>query len=72
MLQEPAEFGPEWDPAAVMAAAGLAAGDAHPDLPPQVVTTGLQHLMAPLATEDALARVRLDDAALTALLEAAD
>jgi predicted PhzF superfamily epimerase YddE/YHI9 len=33
-----------------MAAAGLAATDAHPDLPPQVVCTGQAHLMAPVAT----------------------
>ena len=35
MLQELVQFGAEADTGQVFAAAGLSAGDAHPDLPPQ-------------------------------------
>jgi trans-2,3-dihydro-3-hydroxyanthranilate isomerase len=69
MLQEPPSFGTCPAPGDVMAAAGLAAADAHPQLPPQVVSTGLTHLLAPLADEAALRRVAPSRAALGALLE---
>jgi trans-2,3-dihydro-3-hydroxyanthranilate isomerase len=48
MLQEPPEFGPEVDAHHVAAAFGLVIGDAHRELPPQVVSTGLPTLIAPL------------------------
>src|SRR5439155_13887497 len=48
MLQEPPEFGPEVDARHVLAAVGLVPGDAHRDLPPQVVSTGLPTLIVPL------------------------
>jgi trans-2,3-dihydro-3-hydroxyanthranilate isomerase len=48
MLQEPAVFGPHVDPARVAEAAGLAVGDLDPDLTPQVVSTGMAHVMAPV------------------------
>jgi trans-2,3-dihydro-3-hydroxyanthranilate isomerase len=48
MLQEPAEFGPEIDAHHVLAAVGLVIGDAHRELPPQVVSTGLPTLIAPV------------------------
>jgi trans-2,3-dihydro-3-hydroxyanthranilate isomerase len=48
MLQEPAEFGPEIDAHHVLAALGLVIGDAHRELPPQVVSTGLPTLIAPV------------------------
>jgi trans-2,3-dihydro-3-hydroxyanthranilate isomerase len=48
MLQAPAEFGPEVDPHDVVAAVGLVLGDAHRELPPQVVSTGLPTLIAPV------------------------
>jgi len=67
VVQEPAEFGPELDPAAVMSAAGLQPGDAHPDLPPQIVSTGLTTLVAPLAGAAAVTRARRDRAATAAL-----
>jgi trans-2,3-dihydro-3-hydroxyanthranilate isomerase len=67
VLQEPAEFGPEPDPAAVMAAAGLEPGDAHPALPPQVVSTGLTTLIAPVKDSTAVTRARPDRAAIPAL-----
>jgi trans-2,3-dihydro-3-hydroxyanthranilate isomerase len=69
MLQEPPAFGAEPAPADVMAAAGLAAGDVHPQLPPQVVSTGVPHLLAPLNDAAALRRATPSRAALDALLE---
>ena len=67
VLQEPAAFGDELDPHPVMAAAGLAADDADPSLPPQMVTTGLPALIAPVASPDAIARIRPDRDAVAAL-----
>lgn len=72
MLQEPAEFGPELDPAEAMRAVGLEPFDAHPELPPQVVSTGIAHGIAPLASADALARCRPDYAALDELLRSVE
>ncbi|MEJ7798851.1 MAG: PhzF family phenazine biosynthesis protein [Solirubrobacteraceae bacterium] len=72
MLQESPRFGPEPPPGDVMSAAGLAARDAHPDLPPQVVSTGIAHLMAPLRDRAALERVAPDAHSLRALLEPLD
>jgi trans-2,3-dihydro-3-hydroxyanthranilate isomerase len=69
MLQEPATFGPEVDPAAVLRALGLDESDGVPDLPPQVVATGLAHLMIPVREAAALDRVAPDAAALRPLLE---
>jgi trans-2,3-dihydro-3-hydroxyanthranilate isomerase len=66
VLQEPADAGPELDRAAVMAAAGLTPEDAHPELPPQIVSTGLHTLVAPVAERAALARARPDGAAIGA------
>jgi trans-2,3-dihydro-3-hydroxyanthranilate isomerase len=70
MLQEPAVFGEEVDKAKAMAAAGLFPEDAHPDLMPQVVSTGVQHVMAPVVSAGVLGRATPDDAALGALLDA--
>ena len=58
MLQEPATFGDELDPAPVLAALGLAASDAHPDLGPQIVSTGLTQLIVPVREAAALDRAR--------------
>jgi len=69
MLQEPASFGAEVDPAQVLPALGLAAGDAHPDLAPQVVATGLAHVMVPVREAAALDRAAPDPAALRAVLD---
>jgi trans-2,3-dihydro-3-hydroxyanthranilate isomerase len=60
MLQNEAEFGAELDRDAVMTAVGLRAEDAHPELPPQVVSTGMPHVMAPVAAHAALARALPD------------
>ena len=67
MLQEPPEFGPELDPGEVLAAVGLGAEDAHPELPVQVVATGVPQVIAPLGA-DALARARPDYATIEPLL----
>lgn len=69
MLQEPAEFGPVADAGQTLAAAGLRAGDAHPDLPPQEISTGYRHLIAPVRDPDVLARCAPTYAGLEALLE---
>jgi trans-2,3-dihydro-3-hydroxyanthranilate isomerase len=51
-----------------MAAAGLAAADAHPQLAPQVVSTGEAHLLAPVRDAAALQGAAPSHAALQALL----
>jgi trans-2,3-dihydro-3-hydroxyanthranilate isomerase len=67
ILQEPAQFGAEIDPAAVLAAVGLGADDA--SLPPQVVSTGLNTLIAPVASVDAVSRARMDVPAIRELVD---
>jgi trans-2,3-dihydro-3-hydroxyanthranilate isomerase len=68
MLQEPAQFGPELGPQPFTAALGLLAGDAHAELPPQIVNTGINHVMLPLASPEAIARIEADPGAVDALL----
>jgi trans-2,3-dihydro-3-hydroxyanthranilate isomerase len=68
VLQEPAVFGAELDPAPVMAAVGLAAAAAHPHLPPQVVSTGLPTLVAPVARSTSVSRASPRFEAIVALL----
>jgi trans-2,3-dihydro-3-hydroxyanthranilate isomerase len=72
MLQEPAAFGPELDPAAVLAPAGLAPADADPELPAQVVSTGVPQVLAPVRDVAALARATPDWRAIQSLLDAHD
>lgn len=69
ILQEPAQFGAEVEPAAVLAAVGLGADDRHPSLAPQVVSTGLTTLIAPVASVEAVSRARSDPAAVRALVD---
>ena len=69
MLQESAVFGAEVDRAKAMAAARLFPEDAHPELPPQMVSTGVPHVIAPVGVQGALARAKPDEAALAALLD---
>ena len=69
MVQEPADFGDEADRARVLAAIGLGPEDGDSDLPPQRVSTGLDHLLAPVRDPEALSRARPDPARLAALLE---
>ena len=68
MLQEPPRFGARPSPADVLGAAGLPIGAADPQLEPQVVSTGLAHLLVPLK-HAALAGAAPDRRALKALLE---
>jgi trans-2,3-dihydro-3-hydroxyanthranilate isomerase len=67
MLQEPASFGPEVDARHVLAAVGLVPGDAHRDLPPQVVSTGLETLIAPVLAARCVADAQPDFELLDAL-----
>jgi trans-2,3-dihydro-3-hydroxyanthranilate isomerase len=55
MLQNPAELGAEVDRATAMAIAGLSPDRADPELPPQLLTTGLPQLIVPVASPGALA-----------------
>jgi trans-2,3-dihydro-3-hydroxyanthranilate isomerase len=71
MLQEPASFGDEVDAEAVLRALGLDAGDAVPDLPPQVVGTGLAQIVVPVGEAAALDRVAPDAPSLRPLLAGA-
>ena len=67
VLQEHQETGPELDPAAVMATVGLDPRDAHPQLPPQRVSTGLPALIAPVREAAAVSRARPDVPKIAAL-----
>ena len=68
MLQEPATFGAEIDPADILPALRLSAADAHPELPPQIVGTGLAHLMVPVGEAATLDRAAPDPSALRTVL----
>jgi trans-2,3-dihydro-3-hydroxyanthranilate isomerase len=70
MLQEPATRGPEIPRPTVLHAIGLTPEHADPQLPPQIVSTGLPQLLVPLRDRDALARARPDYAAIAPLLAA--
>ena len=70
MLQEPASFGAEIDASRALAPAGLSAADADPELPPQVVSTRIAHVIGPVRSVEVLARAGLGDpAGLATLLE---
>ena len=69
MLQEPAWFGPEVSVADALGTAGLPPCAAHPELPPQAVSTGVAHLMVCVRDHGALAAAAPTAAALRALLE---
>ncbi len=68
VLQEPAEFRAELPPQAVMAAAGLEPAAADPDRPPEIVSTGLPALVAPVIDAAAVSRAVPDFEALDGLL----
>jgi trans-2,3-dihydro-3-hydroxyanthranilate isomerase len=70
MLQEPAVFGDELDPAEALAPLGLQAADAHPDLAPQVVSTGVRQLLVPVRDAGVLERLAPEREPVRALLEA--
>ncbi len=70
MRQLPPSFGPELhDAAAVADAVGLSPGDLHPELPPQVVSTGGAQLLVPVADAGAVVRAASDRRGLAALVE---
>jgi trans-2,3-dihydro-3-hydroxyanthranilate isomerase len=69
MLQNPAEHRDEIDRSTAMAIAGLPEERADPELAPQVVTTGLPQLIAPVSSAEAVAEARPDQAKLEAELE---
>jgi trans-2,3-dihydro-3-hydroxyanthranilate isomerase len=56
MLQEPVVFGPELDRADVLGLLGLGATDAHPELVPQIVATGVPQVVVPVGDAAALDR----------------
>ena len=68
MLQAETRFGVELEVDETMGSAGLSGADAHPELPPQIVSTGVAHAIAPLAEAGSLARVSPDYEAIDALL----
>jgi trans-2,3-dihydro-3-hydroxyanthranilate isomerase len=68
MLQEPAEFGPELDPADVLGAVGLSEDDAHPELPCQAASTGAFHVLAPVREDSLLAGLWPDYDRISSLL----
>jgi trans-2,3-dihydro-3-hydroxyanthranilate isomerase len=69
MLQEPAVFGPEVDARHVLAAVGLMPGNGSRELPPQVVSTGLDTLVAPVNNPGCLSEVQPDLDLISALAE---
>jgi trans-2,3-dihydro-3-hydroxyanthranilate isomerase len=69
MVQNEAEFGTTLDAEAAMHAVGLNSADAHQDLAPQVVSTGLPTAIVPVSDAEALARARPDFDSIDAALE---
>jgi trans-2,3-dihydro-3-hydroxyanthranilate isomerase len=72
VLQEPAKFGAEVEPAHVMAALGLLPGDADRARPPQFGTTGLDTLIVPVHERECLARAVPDFDLIEALSDLED
>jgi trans-2,3-dihydro-3-hydroxyanthranilate isomerase len=68
MVQNEAEFGSEVDASAALAAMGLDASEAHPELTPQVVSTGLPTAIVPVSDSASLGRATPDFEAIDALL----
>jgi trans-2,3-dihydro-3-hydroxyanthranilate isomerase len=68
MLQEPARFGAEPDPGLALRSLGLVDADGHPELPPQFVSCGVEHLVIPVRDETVLARVHPDADLMAAVL----
>jgi trans-2,3-dihydro-3-hydroxyanthranilate isomerase len=69
MLQEPAAFGASPDAPEALAAIGLAGDARDVGMSPQVVSTGLAHLMVPVRSLDELAAAAPDFGAIGALVE---
>jgi trans-2,3-dihydro-3-hydroxyanthranilate isomerase len=68
--QPPFVAGPVVDPAGLLRAFGIEPTDAHPDLPAQMVSTGLPSLVIPLRDLAALGRLRMDPEPVAAALAA--
>jgi trans-2,3-dihydro-3-hydroxyanthranilate isomerase len=69
MLQASPRIGAEVDPAQIFGAVGLTTADAHPELPAQLISTGLPQIVAPVRDVGALERARGDYAAMQRVLE---
>jgi DNA-binding NarL/FixJ family response regulator len=67
MLQEPVTFGAEIDARHVLAAVGLVVGDGHRELPPQIASTGIETLIAPVASVTCVSRAQPDFELIEAL-----
>ena len=72
MVQDEAEFGTELDVEAVMHAVGLNPAEAHQDLAPQVVSTGLPTAIVPVSEPASLGRITPDFEAIEAALTGAE
>lgn len=72
VLQDPARFGAEVEAARALSAVRLDASAAVAALSPQVVSTGLPHLIVPVVDRDAVARAAPDADAVADLLEESD
>jgi trans-2,3-dihydro-3-hydroxyanthranilate isomerase len=68
MLQNEAEFGTTLDAEAAMHAVGLNFAEAHQDLSPQIVSTGLPTAIVPVSDAGSLARAAPDFESIDALL----
>jgi trans-2,3-dihydro-3-hydroxyanthranilate isomerase len=68
MLQNDPEFGTALDAEAAMHAVGLNFAEAHQDLPPQVVSTGLPTAIVPVSDAGSLARAAPNFESIDALL----
>ena len=72
MLQNEPEFGTTLDAEAAMHAVGLNSAEAHQDLPPQVVSTGLPTAIVPVSDAGSLARAAPNFESIDALLRDAE
>jgi trans-2,3-dihydro-3-hydroxyanthranilate isomerase len=72
MVQNAPEFGTELDVEAVLHAIGLNPAEAHQDLAPQVVSTGLPTAIVPLSEPSSLGRIKPDYEAIDAALAGAE
>jgi trans-2,3-dihydro-3-hydroxyanthranilate isomerase len=72
MVQNSPEYGTELDVEAVMHAVGLNPAEAHQDLAPQVVSTGLPTAIVPVSAASSLERITPDFGAINAALADAE
>ena len=72
MVQNEPEFGTPLDSEEAMHAVGLSSAEAHQDLPPQVVSTGLPTAIVPVSDAGSLARAAPNFESINALLRDAE